>query len=1220
MHNLESGNSHGDRLKLALGISQTGVFDLIYLGNAFYCSPELRTQFGWDAEEPVTKQAYLDRIHTEDRARVLSEVGNNLSSPDRGLLDTNYRIIRRDGEIRWMRTRSQTYFETRGEAYRALRTVGTVTDITDKKLTENERRIAAIAFETQDAILITDGNKAIVGVNRAYTHLYGYAIEELVGSVPTIFQLKQNSAETYIQMWEKLWRKRHWAGELLDKRKNGIIFSAWLTVTAILSEDGAVAHYVCIVSDATEHKLSQDELQKYREHLQEMVAERTDLLYDTEQRYRLLVDGIKDCANFMLDKDGIVMTWNVGAERLMGYTADEIIGQHVNIFYPPEAIASRKTEIQLAQARQDGRVEDEGWRLRKDGNRFWASVVITALYDENNELQGYAKLTRDITERKQADEQLRDSTERIQAILDTVVDGIITINESGVVDSFNPAAEHLFGYPADEVVGRNINVVIPEPFDNRQDGYLNHYNKTDEGGIIGSGREVIGLRKDGSTFPMELAVSEMHLGRGRFFTGIVRDLTERKQFRQALILAKTQAERATTVKSAFLATMSHEIRTPMNGVIGMIDLLNESSLVGYQVEMVELIKDSAYSLLNIIEDILDFSKIEAGKLELENEPFQLAELVENTCIMMNQLADKKNVELTLFTDPLIPAELIGDQQRLRQVLVNLTNNAIKFSSGLERAGRVSVRAVVLAKWESDQPVVRICIADNGIGMDDTAMSKLFNPFTQADVSTTRRFGGTGLGLTISQHLMALMGGDITVESLPDRGSTFTINLPFTLKPVQPSRILEESPVSGLACFVVGKSNWLVNDIIAYLAHGGATVARIMDLTAARDQVERNSIDLWIWILDAEDKQVTADELRTIARNSPGQKNRFVVFERGSRRRPRFKDVDLVMIDSNALTRKEILNAVAFAAGRLQEEDMTQKVNSRSAAQFIAPPREVALSQNRLILVAEDNETNQKVIQSQLAMFGFAVDIANNGEEALKRWRNTHYALLLTDLHMPKMDGYELTLAIRAEETDGHRIPIIAVTANAIKGESDHCRAIGMDDYLSKPVQLAKLKKTLALWLPENVTPELTEADNLSVRSHDSTVPYTNFMPVDVRVLEALVGNDPELISEFLQDFHTSAISIAKDLKATNLAGEVRQVGGLAHKLKSSARSVGALALGELCEEIELAANTGQSVELDKYLALFGTELAAVSDYLDTLKITGNIQDEDKKREENDCHF
>ena len=341
-------------------------------------------------------------------------------------------------------------------------------------------------------------------------------------------------------------------------------------------------------------------------------------------------------------------------------------------------------------------------------------------------------------------------------------------------------------------------------------------------------------------------VTEREGARALRMTGINADITDRKRAEDEIRLARDAAESASRFKSDFLATMSHEIRTPMNGVVGMIDVLHQSSLRGDQVEMVKLIRESAFSLLGIIEDILDFSKIEAGKLELERDAIAVVDVVESVCSLLNGMADRKEVALTLYTDPAIPPQVLGDALRLRQVLINLANNAIKFSSGQSRAGRVSVRAL-LVEESAQQVVLEFRVTDNGIGMDQVTQARLFTAFTQADASTTRRFGGTGLGLAIANNLVELMDGEITVQSVPGAGSIFKVRLPFELLPAAPNRSEAEaaSEVAGLPCIVVGAVGGLAEDFAVYLEHANALVERVADLACAKAQ-SANYSGLLVW--------------------------------------------------------------------------------------------------------------------------------------------------------------------------------------------------------------------------------------------------------------------------------------------------------------------------------------------------------------------------------------
>jgi len=844
-------------------------------------------------------------------------------------------------------------------------------------------------------------------------------------------------------------------------------------------------------------------------------------------------------------------------------------------------------------------IPDEGWdeigQLANAFNTMTERLDISYRHLEARVAERTARL-------QQLNTELAIKEEETRSVVEHLVDCVVTTDERGVMLSVNPVMEKLFGYTVQEAIGQNVAILVPEPDRNLHEYYMQRYCQTgygqqyvgqpqQSGGhhVVGLGREVEGVHKDGTLFPIYLAVSEYFVGGKRHFTGIMRDMREHVKIRQDLEQARHEAELANQAKSSFLAAMSHEIRTPMNGVIGMVDVLSQTSLSGYQREMADLIRESAFALLEIIEDILDFSKIEAGRLEIEQTPLSLEKVVERACGTLTHMAASKEIELTLFVDPALPKHVLGDALRLRQILINLINNAIKFSSGMSRPGRVAVKASLAEMTDGNTVTVLFQVIDNGIGMDDATRERLFTPFSQGDTSTTRRFGGTGLGLTISRRLVELMQGKITVESTLDAGSTFNALIPFTL--IQDGVSEQDAPevdLSGLSCVVMGGDDSLSPQMAAYLAHAGITVERVPDLPVARQRIGELPAGEWLLVADTSDGEFPVDELRAIFGNRPdanaGDQLRFVIVQRGRRHRGRMEKEGVVTLDGNVLYRRVFLHAFAIAAGRaVLEED--QAASAEVVSKIVPPSREEALRQGQLILVAEDNEINQKVIRQQLALLGLAADIVVNGVEALQRWKSGEYALILTDLHMPEMDGYQLTQSIRAEKTGHYQIPIIALTANALKGEAEKCRALGMDDYLSKPVQLEQLKSVLEKWLPVTTqTTRQTEAFSQPLSAKGKII-------MDIGVLKSLVGDDQAIIKEFLRDFVKDARKIAGQLRHAVTEGRAEEAKSLSHKLKSSARSVGALSLGERCAEMEAVARQGNVEKLTGLLPGFEEEMA-----------------------------
>jgi len=479
------------------------------------------------------------------------------------------------------------------------------------------------------------------------------------------------------------------------------------------------------------------------------------------------VDAVKDYAIFMLDPTGLVVTWNTGAEHIKGYRAAEAIGKHFSLFYTPEDVASGKPERELEIAAAEGRLEDDGCRVRKDGSRFWVNVVITAFRNDAGELMGFVQVIRDMTEQRARDYALREAEERMRSVVNHVIDGIITIDERGLVESFNPAAEKTFGYPAVEVVGRNVSMLMPEPHHSGHDGYLANYLRTHQSKIIGIGREVEGVRSDGSIFPMELAVSEFNLAGRRYFTGIIRDITERKRLERELHKRVAELDETGHRKDEFLAMLAHELRNPLAAITTAVQL---STMSGVQDQInwsMEVINRQVKHLTRLIDDLLDVSRITRGKVELRKEKIDAYPVINAALEAIRPLIKQRNHELIVSLRAGL--RLDADPTRLEQILVNLLANAAKYT---ESGGTIWFTA----GHEGNDIVIKV--RDTGIGIPPEKLPQMFELFAQGDRSLARSEGGLGIGLTLVRSLAEMHGGSVTATSEgPGKGSEFMVRLP-----------------------------------------------------------------------------------------------------------------------------------------------------------------------------------------------------------------------------------------------------------------------------------------------------------------------------------------------------------------------------------------------------------------------------------------------------------
>ncbi|HKU30288.1 MAG TPA: response regulator [Arthrobacter sp.] len=783
-------------------------------------------------------------------------------------------------------------------------------------------------------------------------------------------------------------------------------------------------------------------------------------------------------------------------------------------------------------------------------------------------------LTRDL-ESKVA--QRTAELEGLGAIVNSSADAIVGKTLDGVITSWNPGAERIYGYSAAEAIGRHVSFIIPEELHGEEERLL---------AIIRTGGETHSyetkrVRIDGSIVPVSLTMSPIRGSGGTHgIATIGQDITERKIAQAELVTAREAAEESSRLKSEFLATMSHEIRTPMNGVIGLTGLLLGTPLDETQRHYAEGVRGAGEALLTLINDILDFSKLEAGKVDLDPRPFDPRTLVEELAALMAEAAQAKGLELIAYCRPEVPAMLVGDSGRIRQILLNLASNAVKFTP----AGEVVISAKVVER-DTENVRVRFEVRDTGIGIDAADHFRLFESFAQADASTTRRYGGTGLGLAISRKLTEVMGGEIGVESSLGGGSIFWTALPLAVSspaPAPPS--IGQDHLSGRRVLVVddNASNRLVLE--AQLAGWQLIPEAVGD---ARQALER---------CREEHNAGHPFDIAVLDMCMPGMDG--LELARQLSADTALRSTRIIMLTSTMNVNKAELTAAGV------QEWLTKPVRSSefydrlmrlvasrpaTAAAHVSPQPAYPLPvgpgrpSRGLVLVVEDNEVNQLVARSMVEKLGFNVDVVADGEQALVATASIRYAAVLMDCHMPVMDGFEATRAIRARLDAGRRLPVIAMTAGVLDEDRERCRAAGMDDYLTKPVDMGKLEQLLDRWVPKH-SPGEPAGPALDPARLDV---LRDLGPADgLGLLPAAAQAFRQCVQPSLDALHQAV--------ANGSGEEIKQA---AHKLKGSSANIGANRAAKLCEDIERGASAPAAVDRS-LLARLDAELVLVDHALD----------------------
>jgi PAS domain S-box-containing protein len=1029
----------------------------------------------------------------------------------------------------------------------------------EESLQASEKRYRDLIENSQGLICTHDMEGVLLTVNQAAAAMLGYQPDELVGK--NLHELLADPARNaYEQYLKKVQTENQTSGLLSLLARDGTV-RVWMFRNSRYEEVGQPPYVMGHAIDITALKKTEAALAA------------------SEEQYRTLAEAATDVI-LTVDRAHTITFVNPACEKIFGYTVAEMTGQKLTLIMPERMRAGHLAGMSRYLA--DG-VRKLNWSatevmgLRKDGSEIDLEISFGEF--KRDGLHSFTGIIRDVTERKRTQEKLRAGEAQLSGIIQSAMDAIITTDSQQRIKLINSAAEQMFGYRAEDAMGRSINEFIPHRFRTQHSSHVANYART---GVtqrsMGGLSDIFALRANGEEFPIEASISQVEGNGEKLHTVIIRDVTERKRAQAELETAKDTAESAARAKSEFLANMSHEIRTPMNAIIGMTGLLLNTPLQSEQADFVETIRNSSDALLTIINDILDFSKIESGKLELEQQPFDLRDCIEESLDLLANVASQKGIDLAYIFEPGVPTHVIGDVTRLRQVIVNLLSNAVKFTSKGEVVVSVSSEP---GGGDGNPCRLKFAVKDTGIGIPPDRMDRLFKSFSQVDASTTRTFGGTGLGLAISKRLVEIMAGTMWVESEVGVGSTFH----FTIV-IETAAERRKQYLGGSQPQLAGKSLLVVDDnktnrfIVTRQAESWGMSAEAVESGAEALELLNAGKRFDVAVLDMLMPEMDGFSLaKAISRHPQGHAIPLVMLSSVGRRD--LKDAEAEAALSEFVTKpikpSQLFNVlVKVLAG--------QPTQRSRVAPLSSVDRKMAGRLPLRILLVEDNVINQKVALRILELLGYRADLAGNGQEAIEALARQPYDVVFMDMQMPVMGGVEATRKIRQRWPRRDRGRIVAMTANAMQGDKELCLEAGMDDYVSKPVRVERIQEVLELWgrkPPAEVAEAHLDAQVLA----------------ELRALES--DGEGDILAEMIGLYLEDSPAQLSHIKTAIEQADATRLAQFAHSLKGSCASLGARTLATLCDQLERVGLAGDLPRAVGLLSSLEVEAARTRASLET---------------------